>query len=163
MRSIKSAKFQNKQAILCYLVSSHFSSYCANLFSFGWPRKSFSLWQKVAVSRWGSLILWREGIKCNDGNVQTHQSHFSRPLVANQLLLIWYKNMKIWIFETKTPVFLSLPVTSLYLSVTLRDSRLSYTIWQINFWLKITSSINKDKGNFLAEIISLMYETDNGR
>ena len=48
-------------------------------FSFGWPRKSFSLGQKVAVSRWGSLILWRGGIKCNDGNVQTHQSHFSRP------------------------------------------------------------------------------------
>ena len=64
---------------------------------------------------------------------------------------LYDKNMKIWIFKTKTPVLFSRPVTSLYLSVTLRDSRLSYTFWQIEIWLKIKSSINIDKDNFFGK------------
>ena len=57
-------------------------------FSFVWPRKSFLLDKRLRYPVRKSDIM-TEGIKCNDGNVQTHQSHFSRPPVANQLLLIW--------------------------------------------------------------------------
>ena len=34
------------------------------------------------VSSGVKLILWREGIKCNGSNVQTHQFHFSRLTVS---------------------------------------------------------------------------------
>ena len=47
-------------------------------FSFVWPRKSFLLDKRLRYPVRKSDIM-TEGIKCNDGNVQTHQSHFSRP------------------------------------------------------------------------------------
>ena len=37
------------------------------------------------VSSGGKLILWRQGIKCNGGNVQTHQFHFSRLTVSHYI------------------------------------------------------------------------------
>ena len=91
MRSKKSAQFQQISSFeqFFFILFPHILIQIVPFFFFWLAKKKFSLGQKVVVSRWGSLILWREGIKCNDGNVQTHQSHFSRPLVANQLLLIW--------------------------------------------------------------------------
>ena len=119
-------------------------------FSFGWPRKSFLLDKRLRYP--GEEVWYYDGGALN---VMTAMYKHINPTFPVPPLPTSYslydKNMKIWIFKTKTPVLFSRPVTSLYLSVTLRDSRLSYTFWQIEIWLKIKSSINIDKDNFFGK------------